>query len=58
MKRLVYLAPVAVALLLIAAAQKLTGDPVPQFRPLFNGKDLTGWVNVNTDQDTWSFATA
>jgi hypothetical protein len=27
---------------------------VPQFRDLFNGKDLTGWVNVNTDPDTWS----
>ena len=22
-------------------------------KPLFNGKDLTGWVNVNTDKDTW-----
>jgi hypothetical protein len=27
---------------------------VPQFRELFNGKDLTGWVNVNTAPDTWS----
>jgi 3-keto-disaccharide hydrolase len=27
---------------------------VLQFRDLFNGKDLTGWVNVNTDPDTWS----
>ena len=24
------------------------------FRPLFNGKDLTGWVDVNTSKDTWS----
>ena len=24
------------------------------FRDLFNGKDLTGWVNVNTSPDTWS----
>jgi len=24
-----------------------------QFRELFNGKDLSGWVNVNTDKDTW-----
>jgi len=24
------------------------------FRDLFNGKDLTGWVNVNTAKDTWS----
>ena len=24
------------------------------FRPLFNGKDLTGWVLVNTPPETWS----
>ncbi len=23
------------------------------FKPLFNGKDLTGWVDVNTSEDTW-----
>ncbi|MBM3738695.1 MAG: DUF1080 domain-containing protein [Acidobacteria bacterium] len=27
---------------------------VPVWRDLFNGTDLTGWVNVNTDPDTWS----
>ena len=26
---------------------------VPQFRDLFNGRDLTGWVDVNTGKDTW-----
>ena len=26
----------------------------PQWRSLFNGRDLSGWVNVNTDPDTWS----
>jgi hypothetical protein len=26
---------------------------VPVFRDLFNGKNLAGWVNVNTDPDTW-----
>ncbi len=26
----------------------------PAFVPLFNGKDLSGWVNVNTAEDTWS----
>lgn len=25
-----------------------------QWRNLFNGKDLSGWVNVNTKPDTWS----
>ena len=27
---------------------------VPQFVSLFNGKDLSGWVNVNTKPDTWT----
>lgn len=25
-----------------------------EFRPLFNGKDMTGWVYVNTPADTWT----
>ena len=25
----------------------------PQFVDLFNGKNLKGWVNVNTAEDTW-----
>ncbi len=28
-------------------------DDLPRYKPLFNGKDLTGWVNVNTKKDTW-----
>ncbi len=39
--------------LLIAGLFAATG-PVPTFRSLFNGKNLKGWVNVNTDLDTWS----
>jgi hypothetical protein len=35
----------------VCAAQ--TGSPVVEFKDLFNGKDLTGWINVNTDPDTW-----
>ena len=42
----------------IAALSILSGAgsafQTPGFRDLFNGKDLTGWVNVNTDPDTWS----
>ena len=30
------------------------GQDVPQFRELFNGKDLSGWINVNTAKDTWT----
>lgn len=32
----------------------LGGAGPASFRDLFNGRDLTGWVNVNTDPDTWS----
>ena len=39
----------ALALMPVAAA-----DPVPAWRDLFNGKDLAGWINVNTAEDTWS----
>lgn len=35
-------------LTLTAPAQELA------FRDLFNGKDLTGWVDVNTSPETWS----
>ena len=41
-------------LLLVAGSGPLTGEAVPDFVDLFNGKDLSGWVNVNTDPDTWS----
>jgi len=27
---------------------------ISEWRDLFNGKDLAGWVNVNTDESTWS----
>ena len=44
------------ALAVLTGGLLLVGEtvPVPQFRDMFNGKDLTGWVNVNTDEDTWS----
>ena len=32
----------------------LSSQPAPVFRDLFNGKDLTGWIDVNTSPDTWS----
>jgi hypothetical protein len=31
----------------------VASDSAPQFVDLFNGQDLTGWVNVNTAADTW-----
>jgi hypothetical protein len=41
----------------LASAMSLTaaGQSAPQFQDLFNGKDLTGWVNINTNPDTWKF---
>jgi Domain of Unknown Function (DUF1080) len=44
----------ASATLLVIGGSRMSGGPVPEYRSLFNGKDLTGWVNVNTDPDTWS----
>jgi hypothetical protein len=43
-----------VAMMIGSGVTWADGMEVPQFRPLFNGKDLTGWVNVNTAEDTWS----
>jgi len=37
----------------LALAVAAGAAPCAEFRDLFNGKDLTGWVNVNTDPDTW-----
>ena len=43
----------AFSLLLVAHGACAAEFPVPEFRSLFNGKDLSGWVNVNTDESTW-----
>jgi hypothetical protein len=41
-------------LVLLCMSHAVNAAELTQFRPLFNGKDLTGWVNVNTDNDTWT----
>lgn len=41
-------------ILLLCAITPTRSDDVPQWKDLFNGKDLTGWVNVNTAKDTWT----
>jgi hypothetical protein len=51
MKRLA--AVVGIAGAIAVATVPLAGQPPGQFVDLFNGKDLTGWVNVNTAEDTW-----
>jgi hypothetical protein len=36
------------------ASPLLAADEVPAFQSLFNGRDLSGWVDVNTSPGTWS----
>ena len=45
---------VMLGLALFVSTTALRAEDIPQWRDLFNGKDLTGWVNVNTAPDTWS----
>ena len=42
-----------ICVLLLACARTLNAQEA-EFVPLFNGKDLTGWQRVNTDESTWS----
>lgn len=39
---------------LLAVSAPMRSEEAAAFRDLFNGKDLTGWVNVNTEKDTWT----
>lgn len=45
---------VAVAAFALFALSVAWSEPAPQWRDLFNGKDLSGWVDVNTSPETWS----
>ena len=51
MKRMMILLTVLAFLPVLAHAQ---AEAPFSFTPLFNGKDLTGWVNVNVDPDTFT----
>jgi hypothetical protein len=44
---------IAAVVVLTFASGGIPAAAVPEFRDLFNGKDLTGWINVNTAEDTW-----
>ena len=46
--------PFCCVIILACIALAVQADELPQYRDLFNGKDLTGWVDVNTSDDTWS----
>ena len=41
-------------LLLLPGLVQVHAEEPGQFRDLFNGKDLSGWVDVNTSEDTWT----
>src|SRR3954462_10898489 len=43
----------AIALLCVALAPAAGADDKDGFKSLFNGNDLTGWVNVNTAPGTF-----
>ena len=43
----------SIVLVLLSMAPFLLRSGELEFRDLFNGKDLSGWINVNTDKDTW-----
>lgn len=43
-----------VALVAITPITAATAEPALDFKPLFNGKSLDGWVNINTAPSTWS----
>ena len=42
------------AVLFAAVSIPAPGQPAPVFVDLLNGKDLSGWVPVNTEKSTWS----
>jgi len=45
---------ISATLLVSSVCTSAWGAKLPGFQPLFNGRDLSGWVNVNTAADTWT----
>ena len=43
-----------IALVSCGSIARAQHEDLPGFRPLFNGKDLSGWMPVNTAPETWS----
>ena len=44
----------ALAFLLAVPLQTAAVRPTTDASPLFNGRDLSGWIDVNTSSSTWS----
>jgi hypothetical protein len=49
MNRLLLLLP-----LCLITATSIAAEPSPSFTPLFNGRDLSGWINVNCAPETFT----
>ena len=45
---------ICVIVVLLLGSTLVDSGKTPSFKSIFNGKDLTGWVHVNTAPDTWS----
>lgn len=45
---------IAVFIMLLCGCFTVQAVESMEFKPLFNGKDLSGWINVNTNDDTWT----
>ncbi len=43
-----------IAAFVLLAGSTVLAQPPDAFQPLFNGRDLSGWVNINTAPDTWT----
>jgi len=41
-------------IVLLCGQTQVRAAEIAQFRNLFNGKDLSGWVDVNTSKETWT----
>jgi hypothetical protein len=54
MMRMVLAPAVVAALVAVLGGGPTSGSDPAGFVSLFNGRDLAGWVNVNTAPDTWS----
>ena len=46
---------IAAALFSVALSAAAGAQQYGQFTDLFNGKDFSGWINVNTAPDTWKY---
>ncbi len=53
MNQLIRLRTAASALMIVLGISAASGAQEGPFKPLFNGRDLQGWVNVNCAPETW-----